>query len=388
MDPSSDGRKTSTIISDTPPCVLTFRAVAKARGERGWVLPLRQVADAISALNYMAGRPEVDPARICLSGTSFGASVSVYTAGLDSRVAAVIGQGGWASGEQMFRAIHSTPEKWAKFSELLMRGRARKPSDPPIMAHRYDLIVIPERLRANVDGRSIMQFPVEMALETLSFNPGDLAARVAPRPLLLIHSAQDEVITADGSMELFKSAGYHGDLHIMGGVDHFMFGEDDNRVAGNHDQLVGALLPCHLEQGVARTVDCSTDTANVAPYVKMTKILEISGLTAGYGYSPVLTDIDISIAAGEFVAVIGANGAGKTTLLRTISGLLKPMRGEIRHGGARIDSLSAPDVARLGLLHVPENRHVFPDQTTEDNLALGCVPAHSKEGRARNCRRN
>ena len=207
-----------------------FQGCGESGGERGWVLPFRQVNDAISALDFMCSRTEIDPKRICLSGTSFGASVAVYTAGLDQRVAAVIGQGGWASGEQMFRTIHSTPEKWEKFSELLKRGRARKPSDPVIMAHRYDLIVVPERLRNNIDKRSIMEFPLEMALETLAFNPGDMAARIAPRPLLLLHSAQDEVIAADGSMELFKRAGYHGDLHIMGGVDHFMFGEDDRRV--------------------------------------------------------------------------------------------------------------------------------------------------------------
>lgn len=207
-----------------------FQGCGESGGERGWVLPFRQVSDAIAALDFLSARPEIDPKRICLSGTSFGASVSVYTAGLDQRVAAVIGQGGWASGEQMFRTIHSTPEKWTKFSELLKKGRARKPTDPVIMAHRYDLIVIPERLRNNIDKRSIMEFPLEMALETMAFNPGDMAARVAPRPLLLMHSAQDEVIAADGSWELFKASGYHGDLHIMGGVDHFMFGEDDKRV--------------------------------------------------------------------------------------------------------------------------------------------------------------
>jgi fermentation-respiration switch protein FrsA (DUF1100 family) len=207
-----------------------FQGCGESGGERGWVLPSGQVEDAISALDFICSRTEIDPKRICLSGTSFGASVAVYTAGLDRRVAAVIGQGGWASGEQMFRTIHSTPEKWEKFSELLKRGRARRPGDPVIMAHRYDLIVVPERLRNNIDKRSIMEFPLEMALETLAFNPGDMAARIVPRPLLLLHSAQDEVIAADGSMELFKRAGYHGDLHIMGGVDHFMFGEDDTRV--------------------------------------------------------------------------------------------------------------------------------------------------------------
>ena len=207
-----------------------FEGCGESGGERGWVLPFRQVKNALSALDYLSQRSEIDADRICMSGTSFGASVAVYCAGLDNRVAAVIGQGGWASGEQMFRKIHSTNEKWDKFCELLKQGRARKPTDPVIMAHRYDLIVIPERLRQNIDKRSIMEFPLEMALETMAFNPGDMAARIAPRPLLLMHSAQDEVIAADGSMELFKQSGYHGDLHIMGGVDHFMFGEDDTRV--------------------------------------------------------------------------------------------------------------------------------------------------------------
>jgi len=111
-------------------------------------------------------------------------------------------------------------------------------------------------------------------------------------------------------------------------------------------------------------------------------ILEIAGLSAGYGHAPVLHDINISIAQGEMVAVIGANGAGKTTLLRTISGLIKPVAGEIRHAGRRIDALTAPAIARLGLLHVPENRHVFPDQTTEDNLLLGAYMRLRMESRA------
>ena len=100
-------------------------------------------------------------------------------------------------------------------------------------------------------------------------------------------------------------------------------------------------------------------------------VLHISGLAAGYGHSQVLHDINLTVGAGELVAVVGANGAGKTTLLRTISGLITPTAGEIHHNEVRIDRLSAPQVARLGVLHVPENRHVFPDQTTEDNLLLG-----------------
>jgi alpha-beta hydrolase superfamily lysophospholipase len=186
-----------------------FRGCGASEGKRGWVLPYDQVADARAAVSYLAAHPDIDPARIV----------------------GVIAQGGWANGERMFRFIHATPEAWHKFSDLLARGRARTSGDPPIMAHRFDIIPVPQRLHANIAPPSIMEFPAETATETLAFNAGDVAARIAPRPLLLLHSAQDEVIAADGSFDLFKSAGYHGDLHIIGGVDHFMFGEDDRRVA-------------------------------------------------------------------------------------------------------------------------------------------------------------
>jgi alpha-beta hydrolase superfamily lysophospholipase len=208
-----------------------FRGCGESPGKRGWVLPYDQVADARAAVSYLAARSDIDPARIALSGTSYGAAVAVYAAGLDARVAGVIAQGGWASGERMFRLIHATPAAWRKFSDLLARGRARRPDDPPLMAHRFDIIPVPERLRANIAPPSIMEFSAATAIETLAFNPGDLAARIAPRPLIILHSAQDEVIAADGAFDLFKCAGYHGDLHIIGGVDHFMFGEDDRRVA-------------------------------------------------------------------------------------------------------------------------------------------------------------
>ncbi len=208
-----------------------FRGCGESDGARGRVLPHDQVADALAALGYLAGRPDIDPARIALSGTSYGASVAVYAAGLDQRVGAVIAQGGWANGERMFRSIHATPTAWAKFSGLLIRGRALSREDMSATAHRWDIIPVPERLRQNIDARSIMTFPLATAVETLSFNPGDLAARIAPRPLLLLHSAKDEVISADGSIELFRAANYHGDLHVISGVDHFMFGEGDTRVA-------------------------------------------------------------------------------------------------------------------------------------------------------------
>ncbi len=100
-------------------------------------------------------------------------------------------------------------------------------------------------------------------------------------------------------------------------------------------------------------------------------MLEISGLQAGYEDVPVLWDISLRVPDGTVVAVIGANGAGKTTLLRTISGLVRPMRGEIIFDGTRLNDLKPHQIAALGIAHVPEGRGIFAYQTVERNLYLG-----------------
>ena len=99
--------------------------------------------------------------------------------------------------------------------------------------------------------------------------------------------------------------------------------------------------------------------------------LEVRALTAAYGRLHVLQGIDVSVAPGELVAVIGSNGAGKTTLLRAVSGLLRPTGGSVMLDGRDVTSFGAEQIARLGLLHVPENRLVFPSLTVDENLELG-----------------
>jgi branched-chain amino acid transport system ATP-binding protein len=103
----------------------------------------------------------------------------------------------------------------------------------------------------------------------------------------------------------------------------------------------------------------------------MTPLLSISGLVAGYGTATVLHGIDVTVAPGELVAIVGGNGAGKSTLLRTISGLVRARDGTILFEGRPIENMRPEHVAALGIAHVPEGRHIFPDQTTADNLLLG-----------------
>jgi branched-chain amino acid transport system ATP-binding protein len=109
--------------------------------------------------------------------------------------------------------------------------------------------------------------------------------------------------------------------------------------------------------------------------------LEISGLYAGYGSGDVLHGIDATVMKGELVCIIGSNTAGKSTLLRTISGLLAA-RGSIRFMGEELTDKPAHAIPRLGIAHVPEGRHVFPDMTVKENVMLGGYAVRQSAGLA------
>jgi len=100
-------------------------------------------------------------------------------------------------------------------------------------------------------------------------------------------------------------------------------------------------------------------------------LLEARGLEAFYGDFQALFGIDLTVMAGETVAIIGANGAGKSTFLRTIVGLLKAAPNAVLLDGAPIGGLAAPDIVRLGVAMTPEGRRIFPSLTVEENLAIG-----------------
>jgi branched-chain amino acid transport system ATP-binding protein len=111
-------------------------------------------------------------------------------------------------------------------------------------------------------------------------------------------------------------------------------------------------------------------------------LLQVRGLRAGYAETPVLHGVDLEVAAGELVALVGANGAGKSTLLKAISGLVRPWAGEIMLDGARLDRLAPPEIVGRGVAHVPERRQVFAQLTVADNLTLGAYARLGRLGRA------
>ncbi|WP_428532235.1 ABC transporter ATP-binding protein [Rhodopila sp.] len=112
-------------------------------------------------------------------------------------------------------------------------------------------------------------------------------------------------------------------------------------------------------------------------------MLEVAGLCAGYGGSPVLHGVQLGVMRGEIVALIGRNGVGKSTTMRCLIGLLRATSGSIRYAGEDVTRLAADDRARRGIGYIPQGREVFPRMTVEENLVVGeLIGANRRQRRA------
>ena len=100
-------------------------------------------------------------------------------------------------------------------------------------------------------------------------------------------------------------------------------------------------------------------------------MLKLIGVEAFYGKIKALHGVSLEVPHGKLVCILGANGAGKTTILKTVSGILKPETGTIHFDQQRIDGMDPEDIVGLGVGHVPENRHIFPELTVYENLIMG-----------------
>ena len=208
-----------------------MRGCGDSDGERGNLICLEQVSDTRNALTFLAAHPNVNPERIAVLGSSFGAAVAVYTGGVDERVAAVISASGWGNGETKFRDQHAGPGAYEKFLGMLEAGRRhRESTGRSLMVPRYEIVPIPPALRANIAAGSIEMFTAETAQSMFDFRAEDVIGDIAPRPTLLLHSAHDSVTPTQQSIDMFHRAKRPTDLHLFADTDHFMFAEKNARV--------------------------------------------------------------------------------------------------------------------------------------------------------------
>jgi alpha-beta hydrolase superfamily lysophospholipase len=210
-----------TMRIDMPGC-------GESEGDRGNLICLEQVQAASDALTFLAKHPNVEGDRIGMIGSSFGAAIAVYAIGVDKRVAAAISSGGWGDGERKFRGQHPTPEAWKKFTDMLAEGkRHREKTGKSLMVPRYDIVPIPPHLRGHLAGNSIQEFTAETAQSMYDFRAEDVVGNIAPRPLLLLHTANDSVTPAEQSLRLFEKAGMPTELMLLTGTSHFPLAEKD-----------------------------------------------------------------------------------------------------------------------------------------------------------------
>lgn len=102
-------------------------------------------------------------------------------------------------------------------------------------------------------------------------------------------------------------------------------------------------------------------------------LLQAQSITASYGDAQALFGVDLQLAAGEVLALIGSNGAGKSTFLKTLTGLLPPRSGTIHFDGEALAGIEAGDIVRRGIALVPEGRRLFPSLSVEENLLMGTL---------------
>lgn len=112
-------------------------------------------------------------------------------------------------------------------------------------------------------------------------------------------------------------------------------------------------------------------------------MLHIENLKVSYGKAAALSDVSMSVAKGELVALLGANGAGKSTLLKTISGIERARSGRILYDGKEIQNLPPHQMVNMGIIQVPEGRCVFPDLSVADNLRMGAFIRRDAAGVAK-----
>jgi len=113
----------------------------------------------------------------------------------------------------------------------------------------------------------------------------------------------------------------------------------------------------------------------------MASALELTDVSAGYGETVVLEDIELALAPGESISVIGRNGVGKTTLLATAMGHTRLHAGEVRLGGQNLHRVPIYRRALMGLGFVPQEREIFPSLTVRENLDVGARPGHWTQAR-------
>lgn len=211
-----------------------YRGFGRSDGERGRIIPQEQAEDVRAAVSFLATVPAVDAGRIGLLGWALGGAVAIAAAADDDRVRAVAAINAIAAGERTTRALHDA-ESWGALREAIAADRVRRVAGAPSrLIPPFDLLPLPPVTRAYVESELLpapgygSQVSLEAAEWHLRFRPEDLVARISPRPLLLIHGADNDLYSAVETGRLYAAAGEPREQMLLPGLGHTEWMHDDH----------------------------------------------------------------------------------------------------------------------------------------------------------------
>lgn len=226
-----------------------YRGTGESEGERGRLHPLELVEDVRSAVDFLAQQPGVDPARIALWGTSFGAAAVPYAAAIDARVCAAVSIAGFGDGERWLLARRSPGERAQLERRIAAERRQRVPGGKSQLVEPSELFA-PDAQTAEARARVVGAPPgmdartppltLESVERILEFRPASLVERIAPRPLLLIGAERDLVTPVDGIADMERLAREPKRFAVIAGITHYEIYEEPHiaRIIGwTHEWL-------------------------------------------------------------------------------------------------------------------------------------------------------
>ena len=211
-----------------------YRGFGASEGPRGRLVPQEQVEDARAAVSFLAAQPEVDPERIGLLGWALGGGVAIASAADDPLVRAVAAANPIGDGARSVRFMHDEVS-WGELHAAIAEDRARRAVEGASrLVPTFDVVRLDEVTRRYVDEELYREpgFGADVTLEStellLRFRPELVVDRIAPRPLLLIHGAQNRLHSPEESRELFRRAGDPKELVLLEGAGHCEWMYDDH----------------------------------------------------------------------------------------------------------------------------------------------------------------
>jgi hypothetical protein len=204
-----------------------YKGWGESAGPRSRLAPYSRVADVQAALTFLGTRPQVDPGRLGLYGTSYGGATVVWTAAVDTRVTCVVSVVGIGHGARWMRSVRR-PDEWHDLLERSARDRVRRALEGESEFVNREEILLPDRQSAELaaaarrnNPAAVNRIPLEYVDETLGFHPEWVVDRIAPRPVLFITTDDDRLVPPEESAALHARAGEPKRLVVLKGYGHY-----------------------------------------------------------------------------------------------------------------------------------------------------------------------